>query len=150
SSQRCETGARVSRACERRGVQTDRPPLATGRAPRYNGLVPAPSTRTPFFGALPERGVWSAVGLTRGQFLAILGVSIALFLFTGGPLWAHLRDGHLARIGVSYGVIPPAAALALHRNGSVRWPLVLGASAVVALVKLVLTAGLLVVLAMAR
>lgn len=109
-----------------------------------------PPGRAPFFGALPERGLWTAVGLTRKQFAAILGLSVGLFVFVGGPLWAHLHDGHLARLAVSYGMIPPAVVLAFHRNGSVRLPLVLGASAVIALVKLLVTAGLMVVVALAR
>jgi hypothetical protein len=41
----------------------------------------------------------------------------------------------LARIALSYGVIPPAVALALHRNGAVRPLVLVGASAVIALVK---------------
>jgi hypothetical protein len=103
----------------------------------------------PFFGALPERGPWTAVGLTRGQFAAILGLSVGLFVFVGGPVWMHVRDHHFARIVVSYGAIVPATAAALQRNGRARWPLVVGASAVVAAVKLVVTAALLVALAIA-
>jgi len=104
--------------------------------------------RTPFFGGLPERGPWTAVGLTRAQFLAILGLSIALFVFVGGPVWSHVHDRHLARIAVSYGVIPIAVATALHRNGDARPGLVLGASAIIAVVKLVVTAALLVAVAL--
>jgi hypothetical protein len=111
--------------------------------------MPSP-TRAPFFGALPRHGLWTAVGLTRGQFVTILAVSVALFVFVDGPLWAHVRDGHFTRIAVSYGVIPPAVFLMLRRNGSARIALVLGGSLVVALVKLLLTAGLLVLLALAR
>ena len=107
-----------------------------------------PSAR--FFGALPERGPWTAVGLTRAQFLVILGLSVVLFVFVGGPVWTHLRDGHFARIAVSYGVIPPAVAVALRRSGRVRPLVVVGASAVIALVKLVVTAALLVAVALAR
>jgi hypothetical protein len=108
------------------------------------------SPRTPFFGALPEHGLWSAVGLTRGQFVGILAVSVALFVFVGGPVWTHVHDGHFVRIAMSYGVIPPATALALRRNGGARLPLLIGGSVVIALVKLLLTAGLLVVVALAR
>jgi hypothetical protein len=108
------------------------------------------SVHAPFFGSLPERGPWTPVGLTRGQFLVILGLSVALFVFVGGPVWAHLRDGHSARIAVSYGIIPVAAGIALHRNHVARPGLVLGATVVIALVKLVLTAGLLVVVALAH
>jgi hypothetical protein len=126
-------------------------------APRWRA-VPAPATtrpveasaRTRFFGGLPQRGPWSAVGLGRGQFLGILGLSIALFVLVGGPVWAHVHEGHFTRIGVSYGVIPLAVAVALHRNGAARPGLVFGATVVIALVKLVVTAGLLVVLALGR
>jgi hypothetical protein len=107
------------------------------------------ATSPPFFGTLPERGPWTAVGLTRAQFLLILALSVVLFVFVGGPVWTHLRDGHFARIALSYGVIPPAVAVALHRNGRVRPLLVVGASAVIALVKLLVTAALLVVFALA-
>ena len=103
---------------------------------------------TPFFGGLPERGPWTAVGLTRAQFMAILAVSLALFLFVGGPVWTHVRDRHFGRIALSYGIIPLATAGALHRNGAARPGRIVAASAVIALVKLVLTAGLLVVLAL--
>jgi hypothetical protein len=106
--------------------------------------------RAPFFGSLPDRGLWTAVGLRRGQFGAILGVSVTLFVFVGGPVWTHLHDGHFMRLAVSYGVIPPAVVLALGRNGSIDLARVLGASAVIALVKLLVTAGLLVVIALAR
>jgi hypothetical protein len=103
-----------------------------------------------FLGPLPERGVWTAAGLGRGHFLAILALSVALFLFVDGPLWAHLHDRHLLRIAVSYGVIPPAVAVALHRRGTLGPLVLVTASAVVALVKLVLTAGILIVLALAH
>jgi hypothetical protein len=103
-----------------------------------------------FFGGLPERGPWTAVGLTRAQFLGILALAIALFVFVGGPVWTHVHDRHFARITVSYGVIPLAALAAQRRNGAVRPALVVGATVVIALVKLVLTAGLLVVVALAR
>lgn len=140
ASQACERRRHLYRSCEL--------DLEASAADRYKNGVASP-TRTPFFGALPERGVWTAVGLTRGQFFAILGLSVALFVFVGGPVWAHLRGGHLARIAMSYGVIPPAVAFALRHNGSARLPLILGASVVIALVKLLLTAMLLVVVALA-
>jgi hypothetical protein len=108
------------------------------------------SERAPFFGSLPKRGPWTGVGLTRGQFAGILGLSVALFVFVGGPVWTHLRDSHTLRIGVSYGIILPAVALALRRNGSASLPLVVGASALIAAVKLLVTAGLLVGVALGR
>jgi hypothetical protein len=108
------------------------------------------SARTPLFGAFPERGVWTAIGLGRGQFLAILALATAFFLFVGGPVWAHLHEDHFARITVSYGVIPLATALALHRNGNLRLGLCLGASLLIALLKLLVTAALLIALALGR
>jgi hypothetical protein len=105
--------------------------------------------RARLFGPFPARGVWTALGLTRGQFLGILLLSVTLFVFVDGPLWAHVRDGHLTRIAVSYGIIPPAVAAALYRNRGFRPALLLGASTVIALVKLVLTAALLVAIALA-
>jgi hypothetical protein len=111
--------------------------------------VPSPE-RAPFFGGLPERGVWTAVELTRGQFATILVVSALLFVFVDGPLWRHLRDPHFTRIALSYGVIPPAVTLALYRNGACRLPLVLGASALIGAVKLLLTAALMVTIGLGR
>ncbi len=110
----------------------------------------AQHTRRELFGPFPEHGIWTAVGLARGQFLAILALSVALFLAVGGPVWRHLHDAHFTRIAVSYAVIPLAVALALRRNGTLRPGLLLGASAVLVGVKLLLTAGLLVAFALAR
>jgi len=104
----------------------------------------------PLFGPLPRQGLWTAVGLTRGQFLATLALATALFLFVGGPLWSHLHDGHLARIAISYGLIPPLVFLALRHNGSAGVVRVLEASALVAFVKLLVTAALLVAIAIGR
>lgn len=117
--------------------------------PLQDGWVPA-NVHAPFFGALPERGPWTAVGLTRVQFLVILGLSVALFLFVGGPVWMHVRDGHTARIAVSYGVIPVAATVALGWNRAATPGRVVGATVIIGLLKLLLTALLLVVLALAR
>jgi len=98
----------------------------------------------PFFGPLPTRGIWTAVGLTRGQFFFILTVSVAMFVFLYGPLWLHARDSHLARIVWSYLVIVPMVWAALYRSGKARVVTVVAASVVVGLVKLVLTAVILV------
>jgi hypothetical protein len=101
-------------------------------------------------GPLPTRGPWTAVGLTRGQFLAVLGLSIACFALLGGPVWGHAHGEHFARIGVSYALIPVAVAWIVRRERPFpvgRW---LAASAVIALVKLVATALLLVLVALAR
>ena len=107
-------------------------------------------TRTPLFGGLPEHGIWTALGLTRAQFFLILALAMTLFLFVDGPVWEHVRAHHFRRITVSYAVIPLAVTAALVRNRRGRPMLVLGASAVLAAIKLVLTAGLLVALAIAR
>jgi len=111
-----------------------------------------PSTsgaRGRLFGALPTHGIWTSFGLGRGQFLATLGVAVALFVIVDGPLWDHLRDAHLRRIVVSYAVIPLAVGLALARNRAFGWRALVGASAVLALLKLVITAALLALLAIA-
>jgi hypothetical protein len=104
--------------------------------------------RHAFFGPLPTRGIWTALALTRDQFLLILAVSIALFLFIGGPVWRHLHDSHFERIVLSYAFIPPATAAALSRNGKARLLAIVVAGAVLSLIKLVLTAGLLVIIGM--
>lgn len=106
--------------------------------------------RRPFVGGFPEHGVWTALGLSRGQFFTILTASVLLFVFVDGPVWAHLRESHFARITVSYAVIPAGVTAALYRNGSTRPLAILAASGVLALLKLVCTAGLLVAIALAR
>ncbi len=103
-----------------------------------------------FFGPLPERGIWTGVGLTRAQFFVILSASTALFLAIGGPLWTNLRGAHFNRIAWSYGAIPPLVALALYRNGTPRPALVLTASGVIAFVKWILTAALTLLLGLLR
>ena len=112
--------------------------------------MPPPATRHPFIGGLPQHGIWTALGLGRGQFFAIHAAAALAFVFVGGPVWTHLHDAHFLRITVSYGVIPPAVWAALRRNGSGGAVAVLVASAVLACIKLVLTAALLVVVALAR
>jgi hypothetical protein len=108
-----------------------------------------PSPRPRFFEALPQQGPWSAVGLTRGEFLGVLGASFAVFLLLGGPVWTHLRDSHFLRIGVSYAVIPLLVAAAQWRSGTLGAGAFLGATALLAAAKLVLTAGLTVALGIA-
>ncbi len=109
-----------------------------------------PDARPPFIGGFPETGVWTAVGLSRAQFFTILTISVGLFLVVGGPVWLHVRDAHFMRITVSYAVIPLAVTVALSRRGVPRVWQVLAASGVLALVKLIVTAGLLIILALAR
>ena len=106
--------------------------------------------RGAFFDGFPEHGIWTAVGLGRGQFFAILGVALAVFAFLGGPVWTHVRDPHLLRIAVSYAVIPPAVFAAMRRNGRPTLVSVSVASLVLAFVKLVVTATVFVIVALAR
>lgn len=104
----------------------------------------------PLFAPLPEHGIWTRLGLARGQFLGILAVSVLLFVLVGGPVWLHVHDGHFVRIAMSYGVIPVLVAMALRRNAALRPGLLMGGSAVIAGLKLLLTAGLLLAIAIAR
>jgi hypothetical protein len=106
---------------------------------------PSPA-RPPLFGPLPERGIWTPLGLSRAQFLGILALSVLLFVVVGGPVWRHVHDSHFTRIAVSYAVIPACVCAALAWNRTARPALVLGASAVLAALKLVLTAALLLLL----
>ena len=106
--------------------------------------------RTPLFGPLPTRGIWTALELTRTQFLCILALSVALFLFIGGPLWTHARASHFWRINLSYAVIPIAVTVAFYRNGKPRVAPIVVASVAIALVKLVVTAVLLVMIGVAQ
>ncbi len=108
------------------------------------------SQRRPLFGPLPTHGVWTALELTRSQFLFILVLSVVLFLFISGPLWAHARDSHFWRINLSYAIIPIAVAAALYRNCKMRLVPIVVASLVISLVKLVVTAVLLVVIGLAQ
>lgn len=118
--------------------------------PKNARLVERERRRAPFFGPLPTRGIWTAVGLTRGQFFLILIVSIAMFLFLDGPLWLHTHESHFWRIGWSYLAILPMAWGALYRNGRARLGTIVAASVVVALVKLVVTAVILVAIGLGQ
>ena len=65
------------------------------------------------------------------------------------PCGSTCTPSHFRRIAVSYAVIPLAVTAALLWNGRARLVLVIGGSAVLAAIKLVLTAGLLVAIAIA-
>jgi hypothetical protein len=97
-------------------------------------------TPPPLFGTFPTDGIWTGLGLGRTQFFAILALSLALFVFVDGPVWQHVHDAHFWRITVSYLAIPVAVAAALAANHTTRLSLLIGASAVLALIKLVATA----------
>jgi hypothetical protein len=104
----------------------------------------------PLVGLVPKDGIWTAVGMTRGQFLGVIAVSTALFVLIDGPVWQHLRDSHLSRILWSYMMIPPAVAGFLYLNGRTRLGLLVAATVVIGLVKLVLTAVILVLIGLAQ
>jgi|SRR6516164_9889600 hypothetical protein len=110
--------------------------------------MPPPASR--LLGPLPQVGPWTRLALTRGQFVGILVGSIALFVLVGGPVWRHVHDGHFLRITVSYGVIPVAVAAALAYNRALRPSVFVGATVVIASVKLLATAGLLLAVAIAQ
>ena len=79
----------------------------------------------------------------------MLAASLAVFLLLGGPVWTHLRDPHFLRISASYAVIPLLVAAAQWRSGTLRAGTLVGATALLAAAKLVLTAGLTVALGIA-
>ena len=104
--------------------------------------------RTPLVGPLPVRGPWTAVGLSRTQFLAILAVATAGFLLIGGPVWRDVHGDHFERIALSYALIVPLVGIALRNRRPFPFGLAVAAIATIALVKLVATAVLLGVLAL--
>ena len=104
--------------------------------------------RTPLVGPLPVRGPWTAVGLSRAQFLATLAVATAAFVFIGGPVWRDVRGDHFERIALSYAVIVPLVGIALRHRRPFPFGQAVAAIATIALVKLVATAVLLGVLAL--
>ncbi|MBY0277212.1 hypothetical protein K2Z84_17900 [Candidatus Binatia bacterium] len=105
-----------------------------------------PAERFRLFAPLPVSGPWTALGLSRGQFLAILVGACLIYLFLGGPLWAHLRQNDFVRISVSYLAIPLAVAVAQRHNGTLKLATWFAASGVVASLKLLITAGIAVAL----
>jgi len=87
--------------------------------------------------------------MPRGWFLAILALAVACFMAIGGPVWRNPHGDHFTRITLSYAVIVPLVAVAFRH----RRPFPIGAAcaaiAMIALVKLVLTAVLLALVTMA-
>ena len=102
-----------------------------------------------FIGPLPTTGPWSAFGLGRGQFFAVLFGAIILFVLIGGPVWRHVHDPHFGRLAWSYAVIPPAIAVLQAHNGSFGWGRLLGATVTIGVLKLVVTAVVLAMCGMA-
>lgn len=109
-----------------------------------------PRERARLFAPLPVHGPWTALGLGRGQFCAILLGACLLYLLVGGPLWLHLGQRDFLRIAVSYAAIPLAVAWAQRRNRTWTLTTWLAASGVVAALKLLATAGIAVVVGIAR
>lgn len=106
--------------------------------------------REPLFAPLPVHGIWDAVDLSRAQFLVILSVSVLAFSFVGGPVWTHARESHFWRLGISYAIIPPLVLLAQWRGKRASWMGFFLGTTVISLIKLVLTASLLVFVGMLR
>jgi hypothetical protein len=102
---------------------------------------PSETHRPAFFAPLPATGPWTALGVGRGPFFAILASACLVYLFWGGPIWSHLGDSEFPRIVVSYAVIPLGASIALYRAGRLTLPALLAASGMIAALKLLLTAG---------
>ena len=110
---------------------------------------PASTPRRRFLAPLPTTGVWTSLGLGRGQFLSIIAASCLLFLLWGGPLWQHLGERDFPRLATSYALIPLLVFAAQRWNGPVRWSLFAAASGVIAVLKLLLTAALDLVIGLA-
>jgi hypothetical protein len=105
--------------------------------------------RSRLVGPLPTTGPWTAVGLTRAEFFAILGLSVLGFVVIGGPVWRQPQGGHFGRIVLSYGLIVPLVAVVLRRERPYPTGRVVAASALIALVKLVVTTLLLAAITLA-
>lgn len=86
------------------------------------------------------------MGLTATQFWVILGLATLCFALAGGPVWRDPRGEHFWRLTLSYLLIPLAVAVAMRRTRPFPLGRFLAASMLVALVKLVVTALLLVAL----
>ncbi len=97
-------------------------------------------SRAAFFGSFPTRGVWTVLGLTRVQFFAILTIAVISFLFLDGPLWQNLTTNHFRRIVVSYTAIPAMIFICQFSRGGVDWPRMFGGSVVIGVIKLLITA----------
>ena len=97
---------------------------------------------------LPTHGVWETVGLTRGQFIWILIASILLFVFLDGPAWRSVHAAHTSRIVSSYALIPLLVSAAQWRNNTFRLRSWIEASVLLALIKLLVTAILLIAFAL--
>jgi hypothetical protein len=94
----------------------------------------------PFFGAFPTRGIWTALSMSRAQFAGILVASIAAFVFIDGPLWRHLEANHFRRIVVSYLSIPLLILACQLTGGRFDLPSLFGGSLVIGVLKLLVTA----------
>ncbi len=97
-------------------------------------------SRAAFFGRFPSRGVWTVLGLTRVHFFVILTISVVAFLFLDGPLWENLAANHFRRIVVSYTAIPAMILVSQFLRDRVDWAKVFGGSVVIGVIKLLITA----------
>jgi hypothetical protein len=82
-------------------------------------------------------------GLRAWELGVVLVLSVAIFLFWGGPLWqVPPGSSHVARIAMSYLAIVPLAAGALALGRRLRWGHLLSAVAVLWSAKLIITASI--------
>jgi hypothetical protein len=90
-----------------------------------------------------ERAGFIGSGLRAWELAAILSVAIVVFLFWGGALWS-VRPGssHVARIAVSYLLVPPLVVAALAVGKRWSWTRLATAIALLWSAKLVVTASL--------
>lgn len=86
------------------------------------------------------------MGLSRAQFVAIIGISLVAFLFVDGPLWEQLGDNHFRRITLSYLAIPVLVAALQMYAGKLDAGALFGATIVIGVIKLLLTALLVLIL----
>ncbi len=94
-------------------------------------------------GQSDDRGGVIGSGLRAWELAAILCIAIATFLWWGGALWSvPTGSSHVARITVSYALVPPLAALVLLVERRWSWTRLLSATALLWSVKLVITASL--------
>ena len=87
-------------------------------------------------------------GLSVTSFALITALSVAVFIVWGGLLWRAPREAsHVMRFAVSYLIVIPVAALALWAARRWSWGHLLAATGLVWCAKLLLTAGVFLVVA---
>lgn len=83
-----------------------------------------------------------ALGLSIRQSVAVLLISLLVFLFLGGPLWSASRQTFPLRLFASYLIIPLLVAGQLRWNGVRAWRTTLVTSIVLAGIKFVITVAI--------